>query len=387
MDNIEKRLQEAEQRAADQPISQVPIGKLTPAEILKAARVSIDEEIEADPVVLHLKDGDKQIQFGTLGNFSMITGKAKSRKSFTLCLAIAAAIDGSKYAGGPFTCQFPPNKKRVAIFDTEQGRYRVWKALKRVCKMAGIDKPPAVDYFDLRAFNTEQRVEAINHYLTEENPQQDVGLVVIDGCRDLVHDFNDPTEATELATHLMQWTANAGCHIITVLHQNKADTNARGHVGSELTNKAETVITVEIDKRDRNVSIVKPSETRAEPFSGFAFTIDSENLPEYLPDYEVEGKQRERQTKFNPFNHDPGVHQTLIKRVFAGGEIEGRPQLLSSIRLAWQSIDMQLGDNSTKDVCTYWTNQGWIKNKAGAGAKAVYIATNMEGKGTPGNLG
>ena len=46
----------------------------------------------------------------------------------------------------------------------------------------------------------------------------------------------------------MQWTDDRQIHIHTILHQNKGDENARGHIGTELNNKAETVLLVEKDK-------------------------------------------------------------------------------------------------------------------------------------------
>ena len=52
----------------------------------------------------------------------------------------------------------------------------------------------------------------------------------------------------------MQWTDDRQIHIHTILHQNKGDENARGHIGTELNNKAETVLLVEKDKNDCDIS-------------------------------------------------------------------------------------------------------------------------------------
>ena len=46
----------------------------------------------------------------------------------------------------------------------------------------------------------------------------------------------------------MRWSSYYELHIHTVLHLNKGDDNTRGHIGSELNNKAETVLLVEKDK-------------------------------------------------------------------------------------------------------------------------------------------
>ena len=40
-----------------------------------------------------------------------------------------------------------------------------------------------------------------------------------------------------------------------LLHQNKGDEHARGHIGTELSNKAETVLQVEKDEKNPGVSL------------------------------------------------------------------------------------------------------------------------------------
>ena len=57
----------------------------------------------------------------------------------------------------------------------------------------------------------------------------------------------------------MQWTSERGIHIQTVLHLNKGDDNSRGHIGTELNNKAETVLQVTKDPTDPDRSIVSPA--------------------------------------------------------------------------------------------------------------------------------
>ena len=63
--------------------------------------------------------------------------------------------------------------------------------------------------------------------------------MVIDGIRDLMLDINNSTEATKLVGDLMQWTSEQNIHIQTVLPPpTKATMTARGHIGTELNNKA-----------------------------------------------------------------------------------------------------------------------------------------------------
>ena len=96
MINIDKIINDAVNQVEAAPPSQVSPDNQTPAELLNAARVRPTDTIDADPVILWVKGEPNPVEFGTLGNFSMITGKAKSKKTFTICLAIAPAIDGSQ---------------------------------------------------------------------------------------------------------------------------------------------------------------------------------------------------------------------------------------------------------------------------------------------------
>jgi hypothetical protein len=345
---------------------------MTIAELLERARVRPTDTVETEPVILWVNDNTGQVQFGTLGNFSMITGKAKSKKSFTLCLAVAPAIDGSIFNSGPFNVELPSNKRRVLYFDTEQGRYRVLMAIKRVCKMAGIANPPDLEYYDLRGYDTQTRLQMIEYSLNDDNPDKNIGLVVVDGCRDLINDINNPTDATKLATHFMQWTANANCHLITVLHQNKADSNARGHVGTELINKAETVISVEVDKNDPKVSIVKPEQTRAEAFDGFAFTVNDSGLPELLPEYEISGKGTASKKVFDPYQYPQETHHKVLSQIFKAGKIYSRDEYIQQTKVAWGAMGESIGDNLAKTVIAYWQNMGFATNSAKPGNKAVY---------------
>ena len=72
----------------------------------------------------------------------------------------------------------------------------------------------------------------------------------------MVYDINSPGESTRIISKLMQWTDDRQIHIHTILHQNKGDENARGHIGTELNNKAETVLLVEKDKSNGDISNV-----------------------------------------------------------------------------------------------------------------------------------
>ena len=146
--------------------------------------------------------------------------------------------------------------------------------MQRILRLAKlpIDKEPQnLKFCHLRAIADPNERREIIRYAIYNTPN--VGLVVIDGIRDLMLDINNSTEATKLVGDLMQWTSEQNIHIQTVLHLNKGDDNARGHIGTELNNKAETVLQITRDNTLPERSIVAPAIIRSKPFGKFAFRL------------------------------------------------------------------------------------------------------------------
>lgn len=222
-----------------------------------------DDPIEQDQVIVQAKAGYGWADLFSLGNISTIIGKAKSRKTFFVVLLIADIIANR-------SIQVKANYKgKIVLFDTEQGRFHVWKLTKRIEKMIGI-YPDKLKVFGLRPLSTQERITAIENYLY----QNDVQLVFIDGIRDLVTDINSAEQATDIVGKLMKWSYERECHICSVLHQNKADENARGHIGTEIVNKSETVISVNKTKEGQ-FSLVQSVYTRGIEMAEFMFSIEN----------------------------------------------------------------------------------------------------------------
>ena len=134
----------------------------------------------------------------------------------------------------------------------------------------------------LRECTPDKRKQIIDYMLAN---MEDIGLVIIDGIRDLMYDINSPSESSELINLLMKWSSEYNLHIHTVLHLNKGDDNTRGHIGTELNNKAETVLQVTKSTQDVNISEVKAMHIRDKDFEPFAFRINDSALPEIAEDY------------------------------------------------------------------------------------------------------
>jgi len=262
-------------------------------DLLNTCRIIPESDLHPPNYILHIQD----VPVMSLGDFSLTIGKAKSRKTFGMTLVMAALM--AKVPMEYLRAIHYKSKPRLVWFDTEQSGYYVQRALRGALKLAGVKDYPELEVYSLRPYSPHERQEIINRVLNTNNPNCDILFAIIDGIRDVVTSINDEEQATECATWLLKLTTNKGMHIATVLHQNKNDLNARGHLGSELSNKAQTVISVEKDKNNESVSMAKPEYMRDQEFKSFAFTINGDGLPEIIPDHEI-GTPGEERRKISP---------------------------------------------------------------------------------------
>ena len=243
---------------------------ITPEEAVilwHVSRLDLSEDYEQAPEILKVRGS----VIGTLGNFSASIGKAKSKKTFNVSAIVAAALKNGTVLN--YTAELPENKRKILYVDTEQSTYHCAKVAKRILRMAGLPTDrnhEDLEFLVLRKYTPEERIAIVREaiYRTEN-----VGLVIIDGIRDMVYDINSSGESTRVISLLMTWTGERNIHIHTILHQNKGDENARGHIGTELSNKAETVLQVEKDSKNPDISTVKTAHIRAVDFEPFAFRI------------------------------------------------------------------------------------------------------------------
>ncbi len=252
---------------------------------------------------------------GTLGNFSASIGKAKSKKTFNVsAIAAAALINGTVLH---YRACFPEGKRKNLYIDTEQA----------------IGMIP------------------------------DLGLVIIDGIRDFVYDINSPGESTDVISRLMRWTDDRQIHIHTILHQNKNDEHARGHVGTELNNKAETIMQIEPDKDDKSISVVEALHIRDREFESFAFRINDECLPETVKFYQLQKRQAGRPVKepFDPYKEIPeDMHRSALNAAFEGDNINGYDNLIEQLKEGYGRQGIKLGHNKAVKLATFLSNKRMV---------------------------
>lgn len=205
------------------------------------------------------------------GNISAVVGLAKSRKTFLTCAVVSGFLSDSEFLGFD-----TPATGKVVYIDTEQSKAHVHKIARRILRSIGLptDRNHAsLVVAALRELTPDQRKEATAEILRRYKPD----LLIIDGVADLCNDPNDLHESEALTCELMRWSSEYDNHILCVLHTNPGGEKARGHLGSSLLRKSETVMLV---KADGAASVVSPQYCRNEPFSEFAFQINDTGLPE-----------------------------------------------------------------------------------------------------------
>ena len=182
----------------------------------------------------------------------------------------------------------------------------------------------------------------------------------IDGIRDLMLDINNSTEATKLVGDLMQWTSEQNIHIQTVLHLNKGDDNARGHIGTELNNKAETVLQIARDNTLPERSIVAPAIIRSKPFDKFAFRLVEVEDEVCIPQIDLSYSDNERKShRFSYQELSDNEHRNALNQVFSSSEVLPYGELIVILKEVYAEIVGQsYGQTKIKELLLFLLNKG-----------------------------
>lgn len=303
----------------------------------QASRLSLSGKYEKAPEILSVKGS----VIGTLGNFSASIGKAKSKKTFNVSAIVAAALKNGTVLR--YAAELPEAKRKVLYVDTEQSPHHCLNVMERIMRMAGLPDDrdnENLEFLALRKYTPEQRIRIVEQAIYHT---PNLGMVVIDGIRDMVYDINSPSESTRIISKLMQWTDDRQIHIHTILHQNKGDENARGHIGTELNNKAETVLQVTKSAQDSNISEVKAMHIRDRDFEPFAFRINDSALPEVVEGYVFQQSKPDKTFPLTELTEQQ--HRTALENAFGKRTVQGYANVIAALKQGYASIGYERGRN------------------------------------------
>lgn len=219
-----------------------------------------------------LKQGENAVIFPhTINVIQGQAGVHKSRLAEIICSAFLKAHNCNNELLGFKRTNFDATHTIVYV-DTERNLSEQFpSALQSIQIKAGFDKfehPLNFEYISLLQINRKERFTALNDYLNYIKLKTNNPLfIVLDVSTDCIEDFNKTDKSMELID-LMNIAINEHNVIfLCLIHENPKSDKARGHFGTELMNKASTVMQVGFEKdasqNDTNIIRVKYLKCRS----------------------------------------------------------------------------------------------------------------------------
>lgn len=260
-----------------------------------------------------------------LGTISLVSGKAKNGKTFALSI-LAAELLGANSFG--FRSLLPA--QRVVYFDTEQDVNDTAQVQRRDHQLLNWPTDSNHDglfFFSMRQLDAAKVLCEIELRLQAYKPT----VAFLDGVVDACEDFNGLPESSATVREICQMASKYRCHICCVLHENKSDNNARGHLGSMLTQKANDVFHVTKDKE--RVTVQQTEARGHRNMDDFAFSISDDGLP-YPTSTPKEDKEQDRRNTV----------ARLMKAVF------GADRVLGTCEISRRYVEAVKADENLKDI-------------------------------------
>lgn len=230
------------------------------------------------------------VGFFPLGGIQAITGQKKNGKTFLMCQLMAAILGEGEsvrrmlpgLCADPETLESLDRKPVVLYCDTEMEIENTARAARRVHWLCDWPLDKGNDRFKvlwLRAEKADKkkglsaaavRWAKIKQAMAETKPT----AVFLDGIRDIIGDFNDNKESAEIISELMAIATETQCCIVNVLHENPGSDKMRGHLGTELGNKATDTFACTKKKEGGIVTFtVKQEDARGKDVDDWTFEV------------------------------------------------------------------------------------------------------------------
>ena len=148
--------------------------------LLQKAEIDLSIDIPSPPPVLY--QGNKVMI--SKGDFSVVVGAAKSRKTFCVSAMVGAYLCTDEY----MNMSSPNDAGSVLWIDTEQSIYHAAKVAKRVCRIAGLPTNQKTDRFRMLCFReyepgkrrelTDKAIEKVDKVLANKENEIERGAFV-----------------------------------------------------------------------------------------------------------------------------------------------------------------------------------------------------------------
>ena len=281
----------------------------------------------------------KGVPFSTLGGIQALSGQKKNGKTFLMAQMMAAilgtGIEKSRIGEYLPDLQVPERTiehlghlPTVLYVDTEMEKLNSAKVLRRVHWLCGWPTNIPAERFHvlwLRSVKKDEKESAHAKRLRIIKTAIDIykpDAVFIDGIRDIIGDFNDNEESSELVLDLMATAEERGICIWNTLHMNPRPRNddeskMRGHLGTELGNKVtDTLVCIKHKNKGSVWFTVKQDDARDKDMEDWEFIITEDagslGIPKMrnIPTPEEQANYELQQERIDADDHFKVYHWT-----------------------------------------------------------------------------
>ena len=215
------------------------------------------------------------VKFAPIGGLHVITGQSGNGKTFTFTQMIVAILRG-EYQGLRYELSDEIPSPTVLYIDTEQEKENTKLVNLRIYEMMGWTFHQPHPEFRIMCLREEEK--AIDRWRKVLKAIDTLRPTVcfLDGNLDIVADFNDNRECSELVYKEMKVASHYGMSFWVLVHENPGSNKMVGHLGSILQRK----VTDELcSKKEKNEDTgeatftIKQKKTRGKDMKSWKFRI------------------------------------------------------------------------------------------------------------------
>lgn len=218
-------------------------------------REMIKEDIRYSNPIIE-RDGQGIIYMNTINVLQGKAGVHKSRLMELFCSCILSNKLSDDFVGF--------NKYGFSIIftllyvDTERNTKDQFPiALQKIIRKAGYyvdSQPDNFDYISMIEIQRENRLDVLKLYIEKLRKTNDGHIVIVlDVITDLISNFNDPRESMKLIDYMNSLINTHNVTFLCIVHENPSSSDkARGHLGTEIMNKASLQIQIGFEKTKNN---------------------------------------------------------------------------------------------------------------------------------------
>lgn len=280
--------------------------------------------------------------------FSAKQKKGKSLSVYALSLAL---LSGQQFD----TFKAVEEPRLIMIFDLEMSKNTLVKRIRSISKSLGIKG----NKFIVCSLKSKKSIEEQRATIEQKIALYNPDIVVIDQVAKLVIDINSTTESEDISRWIDKMSIDRS--IWAVIHENKADSNLRGHLGTSLSFANVEAYSVSKDKGVFTISYKEGRETGSDGAAAVRFALDEDGNIITATDILEEQRNKQRDS-------------LRLKMAFHFGE--DTALLYSELRKRIMDND-NIGQRSAEDKIAEAIKVGAIE-KVGDGRKAPYRIVEVE---------